>query len=194
MIFRDIIGLIRPLKSSPVYLIFLKIGYTRMQELIGKNWNTHMTNEDFIVALLEFYELICYTSLERMSKDSHSYFYTVLNDTFQLLCFLRRKPAHIVKECNAHMQTLSYEALIKFFKRKHKLTSKFLGIANNILKNKNMNYGVFHYFNNKNFVGFLEQVLAFIFINIPILSVGVFGLKLVFSERKKHCGEHYEHV
>lgn len=76
-----------------------------------------------------------------------------------------------MKECNTYMQTLSYENLIKFFKKKHKLTSKFLGIANNILKNKNMNYGVFHYFKNQNFVGFLEQILGFVFINIPILGV-----------------------
>ena len=66
---------------------------------------------------------------------------------------------------------MSYEALISFFKKKHRLTSRFLGIAHNILKNKNLNYGIFHYFGDRNFIIFLEQIMAFIFIVVPILDV-----------------------
>jgi len=90
MLFRDIIGLIRPLKSGSIYLVFLKIAYTKLQNLINEHGAKLITNEDFVVALLEFYELICFTSLEKMNRDSHSYFYTVLNDTFKLLSFLRK--------------------------------------------------------------------------------------------------------
>lgn len=64
--------------------------------------------------------------------------------------------------------------MISFFKRQHRITSKFLGIGNNILKNKNLNYGVFHYFGDRNFVFFLEQLLTFIFIIVPILEVDIF--------------------
>jgi hypothetical protein len=66
---------------------------------------------------------------------------------------------------------MPYEGLITFFKKKHRLTSRFLNIAHNILKNKSLNFGVFHYFGDRNFVNFLEQVFAFIFIIVPVLDV-----------------------
>lgn len=65
----------------------------------------------------------------------------------------------------------NYENLIVFFKKKNRLTSKFLKIGMNILKNKSLNFGVFHYFGDKSFVGFLQHTLEFIFIIVPVLEV-----------------------
>ena len=79
---------------------------------------------------------------------------------------------HTVSECNKQIQSYNYDSLIVFFKKKHRLTSKFLKIAHNILRNKSLNFGVFHYFGDKNFVQFLEHVLEFVFIIVPILDVG----------------------
>jgi hypothetical protein len=58
-----------------------------------------------------------------------------------------------------------------------------LGIGNNILKNKSLNYGVFHYFGDRNFVFFLEQLLSFIFIIVPILEVGFYVSQCFPSEK-----------
>lgn len=91
MLFRDVIGLIRPMKTGGVYLVFLKIAYHKIQHIINEHGTRLISNEDFVVALLEFYELLCFTSLEKMSRESHTYFYTVLNDTFKLMTSLGRR-------------------------------------------------------------------------------------------------------
>lgn len=172
MLFRDVIGLVRPMRSGAVYLVFLKITYYRIQAIINEYGGKLISNEDFVVSLLEFYELLCFTSLEKMNRESHSYYYSVLNDTLKLLTSLGRFSLTLpVSECNLQIKTFPYEGLIQFFKKKHKLTSKFISIAYNILKNKNLNFGVFHYFGDRNFVNFLEQIFGFIFIIVPVLEV-----------------------
>jgi hypothetical protein len=88
MLFRDIIGLVRPMRVGGVYLVFLKVAYKRLQTIINEAGLRLITNETFVVTLLEFYELLCFTSLDKMGRDSHTYFYTVLNDTFKLLSSL----------------------------------------------------------------------------------------------------------
>jgi hypothetical protein len=61
-------------------------------------------------------------------------------------------------------------------------TKSLQNFGNSILKNKSVNYGVFHYFGDQNFVYFLEQLLSFVFIIVPVLDVGKFDI--VFSHRK----------
>lgn len=169
--FRDIIGIIRPLKSVNIYLIFIKIAYSKIQSIINDFGGKLISNEFFVVALLEFYEILCFTSLDKMSRDSHTSFYRILNDTFKLLSTLSNLPTQLVAECNQGIKSLNYESLITFFKKKNKITSKFVSIAYNIMKNKSLNFSIFHYFGDKNFVFFLEQVFTFVFIFIPIAEV-----------------------
>lgn len=88
MLFRDVIGLIRPMKMGGVYLVFLKVAYKGIQKIINDAGMKLISNEYFVVTLLEFYEILCFTSLDKMGRDSHTYFYTVLNDTFKLLSSL----------------------------------------------------------------------------------------------------------
>lgn len=76
------------MKAGGVYLVFLKVAYKRLQSIINEAGLKLISNESFVVTLLEFYELLCFTSLDKMGRDSHPYFYTVLNDTFKLLSSL----------------------------------------------------------------------------------------------------------
>jgi len=56
-----------------------------------------------------------------------------------------------------------------FFSEKHKMLSKFISIFYNVISTKNLNFGMFHFFGEMNYINFLNNYLQYTFLLIPIL-------------------------
>lgn len=87
-ILRDIIGIARPLVKSRVFIVFCKIGYLRIQKLINEYGTQFIGSEDFILCLLDFYEVMCACSMDNLLTHSQTIFYSILIDCFKLVSTL----------------------------------------------------------------------------------------------------------
>ena len=59
----------------------------------------------------------------------------------------------------------------QFFSERYKMLSKFIVIFHNVVSTKNMNFGMFHFFGEMNYINFLAGYLKFVFILTPILHI-----------------------
>lgn len=58
-----------------------------------------------------------------------------------------------------------------FFSDKHKMLSKFMTIFHGVISTKNINFGMFHFFGEMNYVHFLSSFLKYIFALAPIIHI-----------------------
>jgi hypothetical protein len=81
--------------------------------------------------------------------------------------------ADVVGECNNVLKGYdsNINALKVFFSDKHKMLSKFMTIFHGVISTKNINFGMFHFFGEMNYVYFLSSFLQYIFSLAPILHI-----------------------
>lgn len=171
---RDIIGLVRPLHKSNVFVIFCKLCYSRILDLFKQYAEQFTSNEQFNLALLDFYDLMCTCSLESMMTNSQTATYTVLLDSFNVL-------GTLLTDCNNVIQTLPIQKLKEFFTNKHEMLSGFLVIFKHIVNIKNMNFGIFSFFGQNRYTDLLKALIRFIGILNPVLQAYPDQAELVFD-------------
>jgi len=163
-VLRDIIGIARPLVNSKAFIIFCKIGYLKIQKMINDCGHQFISSEDFILCLLDFYEVMCNCSMDNLISNSQTIYYSILVDCFKLMTTL-------VNECNGALRSIQKDIprMKQFFSDKYKMLSKFIGIFHGVASTKNLNFGMFHFFGEMNYVQFLSGFMQYIFLLAPIL-------------------------
>ena len=152
-LFYDLIGVLRAISYSSIFVVFIKVTYEKVQALIEKEGSNYIHEENFMVAMLSFYDIMCKNCLEKLQRDSNAVFFKVINDAFILLNSL-------VSECNEALEPIvksgNLENLKGIISKKSKIMFKFISIFNKIISSSSLNFSIFHFFENKTFLIFLK--------------------------------------
>lgn len=166
-LFYDLIGILRAISMTNIFVVFIKLSYSRVQELIEKEGVKYVEDEEFMNALLSFYDIMCKNCLDKLQRDSNAVFFKVINDAFVLL-------TSIVNECNNAISEIQDEEKLKeFVSAKSKMLFMFVSIFNKIVSGTSLNFSIFHFFENKTFLNFLKAQLDFHFLLLPVVYVRV---------------------
>lgn len=171
---RDIIGLVRPLQKSTIFVAFCKLCYNRILDLFKQFAEPYAGNEQFNLALLDFYDLMCTCSLEYMMTNSQTVTYTVLLDSFNVL-------ATLLNDCNNAIESMPIPKLKEFFTNKHEMLSGFLTIFNHIVHIRNVNFGIFSFFGQNKYIELMAAVIRFMGILNPVLQAYPDQAEVVFD-------------
>jgi hypothetical protein len=107
-LFYDIIGIMNSMTLNNIFIVFIKISYERIQIIIEEHGAKYLGDEQFIVALLKFYTIMCENCFSKLQRDSNVIFFKVINDSFCLLTSL-------IAECNNSLKAIDNVENLKSF-------------------------------------------------------------------------------
>ena len=68
-LFYDIIGILNGMSMANIFVVFIKIAYRKIKDIIDSHAPKYLNNEEFMIALLKFYSIMCSNCLEKISRD-----------------------------------------------------------------------------------------------------------------------------
>lgn len=117
---QDVTGVARLLDQSEFLIIFYKISYLVLQQLINNHSTQFIGSKDFIVCLLGFYEVMRSTSIDKLVQNSQTVFYSILMDCFKLISTLRRLILTSIQRVDQRHLT-AVVCLRQFSSKRHKM-------------------------------------------------------------------------
>lgn len=158
-VFFDIIGIYKAISLSKIIIVFSKICYPKIQELIHTQGMARLRDPEFLVALLDLYNvLIENTSQKYSAAQAHVVMYQIITDACQILVIL-------LKDINAALESLTSPGdILKFLEANLKVVKKLFRIFKSMLKYSDLSFSIFHFFGYMTFLDLLQGIHKFMFL------------------------------
>jgi hypothetical protein len=158
-VFYDLLGIYRAITLSKIIIIFSKISYPRVQNLLQTYGASFLTNPEFISTLLDFYAILIENTSQKYSvAQAHIIMYKILTDSCRVVSMF-------IKDMNQTLERIIVkEEMIKFLENNLKLVKKFLKVFKALLKFSDVSFSIFHFFGDVIFLEFIKNIHQFMFL------------------------------
>lgn len=155
-VFFDMVGIYKGISLTKIIVVFSKITYPKMQELIQTLGPPNFGDPEFVSALLEFYNtLVENTSQKYAVAQTHVVMYKITTDTCQLVSIF-------LSDINRALEQLNNsDAVLKFLETNLKIVKKLFRIFKSMLKFSDLAFSIFHFFGYTAFLELLKGIHAF---------------------------------
>lgn len=155
-VFFDMIGIYKGISLTKIIVVFSKITYPRMQELIQVLGPPNFGDSEFVSALLEFYNtLVENTSQKYAVAQTHVVMYKITTDACQLVSIF-------LSDINRALEQLKdNDAVLKFLESNLKIVKKLFKIFKSMLKFSDLAFSIFHFFGYTAFLDLLKGIHVF---------------------------------
>jgi hypothetical protein len=155
-VFYDVIGIYKALSLSKIIIVFSRISYPRIQELIQTQMAQRLTDPDFIIALLELYIVLIENTSQKYSvAQAHTVMYQIITDSCQIISVF-------LKDINKALEAMKTPAeVLKFLENNLKLVKKMFRIFRSMLKYSDLSFSIFYFFGYTAFLEILQGIHRF---------------------------------
>ena len=158
-VFYDLVGIYRGITLSKIIIVFSKISYPHLQELLQQYGSAYLTNSEFAATMLDFYTILIENTSQKYSvAQAHTVMYKILTDACRIVSMF-------VKDINQTMEKIATrEEMVKFLENNLKLVKRFLKIFKSLLKFSDISFTIFHFFGEVIFLEFIKNIHQFIYL------------------------------
>lgn len=155
-VFYDVIGIYRALSLSKIIILFSRVSYPKIQELIQAQMATRLTDPDFVIGLLELYTVLIENTSQKYSvAQSHTVMYQIITDACQIISVF-------LKDVNKALEGMTGPAeVLKFLEGNLKLVKKMFLIFRSMLKFSDLSFSIFYFFGYHSFLEILQGIHRF---------------------------------
>lgn len=160
-VFYDLIGIYRAISLSKIIIVFSKISYPRIQDLLQKNVGENLSDPEFVSALLDFYNILIENTSQKYSvSQAHTVMYKILTDACQIVTMF-------LKDINKTLELLATKAeIVKFLETNLKLVKKLFQIFRSLIKYSDISFSIFHFFGYTVFLDFIRGIHLFMSLTV----------------------------
>ena len=152
----DIVGVFKSKFLSKIIVVFCKISYPKLQELLTNNAAQYLSNPDFLIALIDFYIIVINNTFQSYPNiQMNVIMIKIITDSCRIISML-------VKEFNSSLELINeYNKKVAFIENNLKLIKRFIKIFSCIIKNADSCFAIFHYFGENVFTTFIVNIQKF---------------------------------
>lgn len=160
-VFFDLVGIYRAISLSKIIIVFTKISYPRIQELLQKNAGDKLSDPEFVASLLDFYNVLIENTSQKYSvSQAHTVMYKILTDACQIVSMF-------LKDINKTLLSLPNKAtIVAFLENNLKLVKKLFRIFKSMIKYSDISFSIFHFFGYTVFLEFIQGIHLFMSLTV----------------------------